>query len=183
MPLQKRGGRLRNDTTHLDEGLQMPDPYVPPVGSTDPSRDADATRPSVQMAFACETFTNDPGAPVSFQNVMDGIGALDFPAVTGRWLAIFCFWSQVELALPNCRVVVAHEGGEIIAQTQVKDLTFNADRQVSRSVVAFQGLAWPHPGRYIISFIAKRDEVLASFPMLVAQAPPSAGESAPPTPS
>ncbi|MEO7038632.1 MAG: hypothetical protein ABI186_01215 [Candidatus Elarobacter sp.] len=148
------------------------------MSSSDASPTSGALRPNVLMAFACENVTSDPGAPVSFQHIMDGIGVVDFPAVTGRWLAIFCFWSLVELRLPNCRVVVAAEDGEIIAQTQLKDLTFSANSQISRSVVAFQGLAWPHPGRYIIMFIANKDDLLASFPMLVQQAPPSAGESA-----
>lgn len=151
----------------------MSDPYVPHVDSAEI---AGIARPSVLMAFACENIKNDPGAPVSFEHIMDGIGAVDFPAVTGRWLAIFCFWCQVESTLPNCRVIVSSGEGEVIAQTQLKDLTFTATRQVSRSVVAFQGLAWPLPGRYIIEFIANRDDVLASFPMQVEHAPPSAVE-------
>ncbi len=135
------------------------------------------------MAFACEKVTSDPGGPVSFHNIMDGIGAPDFPAVTGRWLAVFCFLSRAELTLVNCRVIVAHEDGEVIAQTQLKDLTFTANRQVSRSVVAFQGLAWPHPGRYFITFIANRDDVLASFPMIVQYVPAPADEPAEPAPT
>jgi hypothetical protein len=135
------------------------------------------------MAFACENVTGDPGGPVSFQNVMDGIGAPDFPALTGRWLAIFSFSIQADLTLPNCRVIVAHEGGEVIAQTQLKDLRFSANSPVSRSVVAFQGLTWPHPGRYLITFIANRTDVLASFPMLVQHVPAPSGESAQSSPA
>jgi hypothetical protein len=130
------------------------------------------------MAFACENVTSEPGGPVSFQNIMDGVAAGDFPAPTGRWFAIFCFFSQVEHTIANCRVVIADESGEVIAQRALKDLTFTADSQISRNVVGFQGLTWPYPGRYLIKFIANRDDVLASFPMLVQQAPPSAGESA-----
>ncbi len=128
------------------------------------------------MAFACENVTSEPGGPVSFQNIMDGIAAGDFPAPTGRWFAIFCFFSQIEKTIQNCRVVIADEGAEVIAQRALKDLTFTADSQSSRNVVAFQGLTWPYPGRYLIKFIANRDDVLASFPMLVQQAPSSAGE-------
>jgi hypothetical protein len=135
------------------------------------------------MAFACENVTSEPGGPVSFQNVVDGIAAGDFPAPTGRWFAIFCFFSQVERTIANCRVVIADERGEVIAQRALKDLTFTADGQMSRNVVGFQGLAWPYPGRYFIKFIANRDDVLASFPMLVQQAPLSAGEPAQQSPA
>ncbi len=119
------------------------------------------------MAFACENVARNAGGPVSFQNVMDGIAADDFPAATGRWFAIFCFYSPVEKSVGNCRVVVADERGEVIAQTALKDMTFSANDPISRNVVSFQGLAWPHPGRYLITFIANRDDVLASFPMWV----------------
>ena len=101
------------------------------------------------MAFACENVASDPGGPVSFQNIMDGIAAVEFPAPTGRWFAIFCFISDVAQTITNCRVVVAPERGEAIAQTALKDLTFTADSQISRNVVAFQGLTWPYPGRYL----------------------------------
>jgi len=130
------------------------------------------------MAFACENVTSDPGGPVSFQNVMDGIAAADFPAPTGRWFAIFCFLSQVEKTVTNCRVVIAYQSGEVIAQQALKDMTFTADNPVSRNVVRFHGLAWPYPGGYFIKFIANRDDVLASFPMWVQQAPSSDGEPA-----
>jgi hypothetical protein len=130
------------------------------------------------MAFACENVASDPGGPVSFQNIMDGIAAVEFPAPTGRWFAIFCFISDVAQTITNCRVVVAPERGEAIAQTALKDLTFTADSQISRNVVAFQGLTWPFPGRYLIRFIANRDDVLASFPMLVYQAPAAPDETA-----
>ena len=129
-------------------------------------------RPNVQMAFACENVTNEAGGPVSFQNIMDGIGAPEFPATTGRWFAVFCFFGQVEQTITNCRVVVAHENGEIVAQTALKDMTFAQGRQISRNVIAFAGLAWPHPGLYFITFIANRADVLASFPMVVQQTAP-----------
>jgi hypothetical protein len=137
-------------------------------------------RPSVQMAFACENVTSDPGGPVSFQNVMDGIAAPDFPATTGRWFAIFCFFSAVEQTVANCRVEVADDGGEVIAQTRLKDLNFTGASPTSRNVVAFQGLTWPYPGRYFIKFIANRDDVLAAFPMLVQLAPSPAEDEQPP---
>ena len=137
-----------------------------------------SARPSVQMAFACENVASDPGGPVSFQNIMDGIAAVEFPAPTGRWFAIFCFISDVAQTITNCRVVVAPERGEAIAQTAVKDLTFTADNQISRNVVAFQGLTWPYPGRYLIRFIANRDDALAWFPMQVFQAPAAPEETA-----
>jgi hypothetical protein len=128
------------------------------------------------MAFACENVARDPGGPVSFQNVMDGIGADDFPAPSGRWFAIFCFYSEIATSIANCRVVVSDEGGDVIAQTVLKDMTFTADNPVSRNVVGFQGLSWPFPGRYLIKFIANRDDVLASFPMWVQQASSLDGE-------
>ena len=144
----------------------------------DTSRSLDAVQPSVQMAFACENVSSDSGGPVSFQNVMDGIAAADFPAPTGRWFAIFCFFSQVEKTIKNCRVGIADERGEVIAQTGLKDLTFTPKSQIARNAVAFQGFAWPYPGRYLIKFIANRDDVLASFPMWVQHAPSPAEESA-----
>jgi hypothetical protein len=135
------------------------------------------------MAFACENVSSESGGPVSFQNVMDGIAAPDFPAPTGRWFAIFCFFSQVEQTVKNCRIIVTDERGEVIAQTALKDMSFTAKNQITRSAVAFHGFAWPYPGRYLIAFMANRDDVLASFPMWVQHAPgppeASAGESAP----
>jgi hypothetical protein len=130
------------------------------------------------MAFACENVTSDPGTPFSFQNIMDGIAASEFPAPTGRWFAIFCFFSPVERTVANCRIIVADEDDEIIAQKALKDLTFSADGPTSRNVVAFQGLVWPHPGRYFVRFVANREDVLAYFPMLVQVAPLPAEEPA-----
>ena len=147
------------------------------VNMSDASRSLDAAQPSVLMAFACEEVTGERGGPVSFQNVMDGIEAADFPATTGRWVAIFCFSSKVEETVENCRVIIEDEKGEAIAQTRLKDLTFTAESQISRNVVGFQGLAWPHPGWYVIKFIANQNDVLASFPMLLHLAPSPAGES------
>ncbi|HTJ25998.1 MAG TPA: hypothetical protein VMA36_07525 [Candidatus Limnocylindria bacterium] len=124
------------------------------------------------MAFACENVASEPEGPVSFQNVMDGIAAVDFPATTGRWFAVFCFFSEAARTITNCRVVVADESGGVIAQTALKDLTFTAESPISRNLVGFQGLSWPYPGRYRITFVAERDDVLASFPMHVVLAPP-----------
>ena len=124
-------------------------------------------QPSVMMAFACESVTIEPGSPTSFNNILDGIEAADFPAPTGRWFAVFCFYRQAEGGIGNCRVVVTHDSGEVVAQTAVKSLTFTANNPISRNVVNFQGLAWPYPGWYAISFVAERDSVLAAFPMLV----------------
>jgi len=124
-------------------------------------------QPSVMMAFACESVTIEPGKPTSFNNVLDGIEAADFPAPTGRWFAIFCFYSPSEGGIGNCRVVVTHESGEVVAQTAVKSLTFTEHNPISRNVVNFQGLAWPYPGWYSVKFVAERDSVLATFPMLV----------------
>ncbi len=157
--------------------MQPSDPYVSNVKSHAPPG-SPAAMPNVQMAFACESVTGDQGGPVSFQNIMDGIGAPDFPALTGRWLAVFSFSIQADLTLQNCRVIVAHEDGEVIAQTRLKDLTFSPNSPVSRSVVAFQGVAWPHPGRYVITFIANRTDVLASFPMVVQHVPAPSDEAA-----
>ncbi len=124
------------------------------------------------MAFACEEVVREPGTPVSFKNVMDGVGAADFPAPTTRWFAIFCFFSQVPMTVTNCRVVIADERGEVVAQKALKDLTFTAESQISRSVVGFQGFSWPYPGRYLIEFVANRDDVMAAFPMRVEHVPP-----------
>lgn len=139
----------------------------------DPSAEPEAQRPQIQMAFACESISSDPGGPVSFRNVMDGIAATDFPAPTGRWFAIFCFFSQVEMTIPNCRVTIADQTGEVIAQQRLKDVAFTPENPISRNVVSFQGLHWPHPGGYLVTFMANRDDVLAYFPMWVHQAPQS----------
>jgi|GEM_PF-2297806 len=144
----------------------------------DTSRSLDAVQLSVQMAFACENVSSDSGGPVTFQNVMDGIAAADFPAPTGRWFAIFCFFSQVEKTVKNCRVAIADQRGEVIAQTGLKDMRFTPESQIARNAVAFHGFAWPHPGLYFIKFIANRDDVLASFPMWVQHAPSPAEGSA-----
>lgn len=123
------------------------------------------------MAFACENVSSEAGGPVSFQNVMDGITAGDFPAPSGRWCAIFCFFSDVAGTVGNCRVVIADEGEDVIAQTAVKDMAFTSRDPMSRNVVRFQGLAWPYPGRYLVKFIAGKNDVLASFPMWVQHMP------------
>ncbi len=125
------------------------------------------------MAFACERVERHPGGPVSFHSVLDGIAADDFPAPSGTWFAIFCFYSAEEKTIGNCRVVVAFEGGDVIAQSALKDLKFTARDPISRNVVRFQGLSWPYPGRYSVTFMANRDDTLASFPMWVQHAPPA----------
>ena len=130
------------------------------------------------MAFACESVAAEPGAPISFNNILDGVEAPDFPAPTGRWFAIFCFFTKEEGAITNCRVTVTHESGEMIAQTRVKDLIFTEVRPISRNIVNFQGLMWPYPGWYTVKFVAERERELASFPMLVQQGTPSPEEEA-----
>ena len=142
-----------------------------------PEAASNLVRPSVQMAFACENVSSEGGGPVSFQNVMDGIGAVDFPAPSGRWCAIFCFFSDVAGTAGNCRVMIEADGGDVIAQTAVKDIVFTRDNPVSRNVVRFQGLAWPYPGRYLVKFIARKDEVMAWFPMWVQHAPDTPAQS------
>jgi hypothetical protein len=124
-------------------------------------------RPSVLMAFACESVTHEPNAPVSFQNIMEGVTAADFPAPTARWCAVFCFFSPVPLTMANCRVLIEHERGELIAQRQLRDLRFTAENDISRNVVSFQGIAWPYPGRYFVKFVGGQDTVLAFFPLVV----------------
>jgi hypothetical protein len=99
-----------------------------------------------QMAFACENVTSEPGGPVTFQNVMDGVAAEDFPAPTGRWFAIFCFFSEGPQSITNCRVVIESAKGELLAQQALKDVTFSPENPISRNVVSFQGLSWPYPG-------------------------------------
>lgn len=126
---------------------------------------------NVLMAFACENIQSEPAAPVSFQNIMDGIAAGDFPAPTGRWFAVFCFFCPVESTLTNCRVVIEDGHGDLLAQTRIKDVRFTAESTVSRTVVGFQGVVWPFPGRYFVKFITGTDAVLALFPMLVQHAP------------
>jgi hypothetical protein len=131
----------------------------------------------VQMAFACENVTSDQGA-VTFQNILDGIAADDFPARSGRWFAVFCFFSQGPQTVTNCRVVIEDQKGEQIAAQALKDLTFTPENPISRNVVSFQGLSWPFPGGYLIKFVANRDDVLAYFPMWVQHAPRSPEEEA-----
>jgi hypothetical protein len=134
--------------------------------------------PHVMMAFACEKVSSEPGQPTSFHNLLDGIEAAEFPAPTGRWFAVFCFYSPAARTMTNCRVLISHERGEPVAQTAVRDLTFTPSSPISRNVVGFAGFAWPYPGWYRVEFIAGRDAVLASFPMLVRHAP-RAEEAAP----
>lgn len=130
--------------------------------------------PSVMMAFACENVSSEPGKPISFQHILDGIEAADFPAPTARWLAVFCFYGDEETTVPNCRVVIEHESGEMVAQAGVKDLRFTRNNPISRNVVGFSGFAWPYPGWYQVKFLVERDTVLARFPMLVQTAAPAA---------
>ena len=122
------------------------------------------------MAFACESVASDPGKPISFNHVLDGIEAPDFPVMSGRWFAVFCFYSPEEMTIGNCRVIIEHESGEPVAQTKVKDVTFTPDQPLSRNMVGFQGFAWPYPGWYTVKFLAERDTLLAVFPMLVQHA-------------
>lgn len=123
------------------------------------------------MAFACEDVASESGGPVTFKNVMDGVVAADFPAPTGRWFAIFCFFSEEPRQFTNCRVIVEHEKGELIAQKALRDLTFTPEHPISRNVVSFQGMSWPYPGGYLVKCIADRDDVLAYFPIWVQHAP------------
>jgi hypothetical protein len=132
----------------------------------------------VQMAFACEEVDRQSGGPVTFKRVMDGIMAADFPAPTGRWFAIFSFFSEAPQRVGNCRVIVEYEKGEIIAQKAIKDLNFTPENPFSRNIVSFEGLAWPYPGGFLVKFIAGRD-VLAYFPVWVQHAPAPADESEP----
>ncbi len=125
----------------------------------------------VQMAFACEDVTSESGGPVTFKNVMDGIVASDFPAPTGRWFAIFCFFSVEAQHFANCRVVVEHENGESVAEKTLRDLDFTPHNPISRNVVSFQGLQWPYPGGYVVKCMADGDNILAYFPIWVQHAP------------
>lgn len=127
-------------------------------------------KPNVMMAFACEKVSSEPGKPISFENMLDGIGAEDFPAPSSPWFAVFCFYNKDESSISNCRVLVEHETGEVIAQMAVKNLRFDKDRPISRNVVAFNHFTWPYPGWYQVKFVAERDDVLAIFPMVVQQA-------------
>lgn len=126
----------------------------------------------VQMAFACEDVASESGGPVTFKNVMDGVMASDFPAPTGRWFAIFCFFGEGSEHIENCRVAIEHESGECVAQKDLRDLDLTPDRPISRNVVSFQGLMWPYPGGYLVKFMARADDVLAYFPIWVQHAPP-----------
>jgi hypothetical protein len=130
----------------------------------------------VQMAFACEEVARESSGPVTFKNIMDGIMAPDFPAPTGRWFAIFSFFSEEARRIGNCRVVVEYEKGELVAQNPVRDLEFTPQNPISRTVVSFQGMTWPYPGRYLVKFVAERDDVLAYFPMWVQHAPAAVEE-------
>jgi len=134
----------------------------------------------IQMAFACENVSSAPGGAVTFQNVMDGVAAADFPAATGRWFAIFCFFSEGAQNVANCRVIIEDAKGEMIAQQGLKDMTFTPENPISRNVVRFHGLSWPYPGGYLVKFIANRDDVLAYFPMWVQHVPAAAEEPAQP---
>lgn len=125
------------------------------------------------MAFACEEVASESGGAVTFKNVMDGVVAEDFPAPTSRWFAIFCFFSVEQQRIANCRVLVEHQSGELVAQRSIRDLAFTPESPVSRNVVSFQGLSWPYPGGYLVKFVAQKDDVLAYFPLWVQHAPAS----------
>jgi hypothetical protein len=122
----------------------------------------------VQMAFACEDVASESGGPVTFKNVIDGMMAPDFPAPTGRWFAIFSFFNDEPQQFGNCRVVIEHEKGELVAQKAIRDVSFTPRDPISRNVVSFQGLSWPYPGGYLVKLVAERDEILAYFPIWVA---------------
>jgi hypothetical protein len=136
-------------------------------------------QPHVMMAFACEDVASEPGKPISFQHVLDGIEAADFPAPTGRWFAVFCFYNPFEREIDNCRVLISHESGELVAQMAVRALRFTENGPLSRNVVAFSGFTWPYPGWYHVDFVAGKDDVLATFPMLVQHAAASGEEELP----
>jgi hypothetical protein len=128
----------------------------------------------VQMAFACEEV--DTTGPATFKNVIDGMAAGDFPAPSGRWFAIFCFFGEGPQQITNCRVVVEHEKGELVAQRAIRDITFTPEHPTSRNVVSFPGLLWPYPGGYLVRFLANGDDELAYFPIWVQHVPPSTEE-------
>lgn len=128
-----------------------------------------SSKPVVMMAFACEKVSTEPGKPISFENILDGIEAAEFPAPSAPWFAVFCFYSQDDGAVSKCRVTIEHESGETIGQMAVKDLRFTKQRPISRNVVGFQHFTWPYPGWYRVKLMAERDDVLAVFPMLVQQ--------------
>lgn len=110
---------------------------------------------------------------MTFENVLDGLVASDFPAPTERWFAIFCFFSEEPRQISNCRVVIEYEKGELIAQRAVRDIAFTPAQPISRNVVQIQGLSWPYPGGYLVKFVANTDDVLAYFPFWVQYAPPA----------
>jgi hypothetical protein len=135
------------------------------------------------MAFACEDVVNvlraredEAAGPATFKNVIDGMAAADFPAPAGRWFAIFCFFSEEPQLIANCRIIVEHEKGELIAQKALRDLTFTPENPISRNVVSFQGLLWPYPGGYLVKFVASSDDLLAYFPIWVRHEPAAAQE-------
>ena len=134
------------------------------------------TKPNVMMAFACERVETEPGKPTSFHNMLDGIEAAEFPAPTAQFVGVFAFYSTDAMSVKNCRVVIEHESGEMIAQTKVRDLSFGEQNPISRNVVGFHGFAWPYPGWYRVKFVADKDTVLAIFPLLVQHSPQSGGE-------
>lgn len=126
-----------------------------------------SSTPNVMMAFACEKVSTEPGKPISFENMLDGIEAADFPAPSSPWFAIFCFYDTGEKTISNCRVLVEHESGELVGQMAVKDLQFAKNKPISRNIVAFRQFTWPYPGWYDVKFVAGDGDVLAVFPMLV----------------
>lgn len=161
------------------EGSHGCGPYVLTAAMTEAAHGSDPSAIRVQMAFACENVVRKPGSPVTFEHVLDGIAADDFPAPSGRWYAIFCFYSELEQTVSRCRVIITDDGGDPIAQSALRDMRFRPDDPVSRNVVRFDGLAWPHPGRYRVTFLANRDDVLAFFPLWVQHAPPMPQEAQP----
>ena len=125
--------------------------------------------PTVQMAFACENISTDPGGRVTFVNVVDALYAATFPASTASFFAIFGFVSQRAGFLMKPKIEIVGEAGTV-ATAVLQDMTFKPDAPVARAIVGFPGITWPVAGNYVVKFFAN-NEVRASFSITVMPVP------------
>ncbi len=130
-----------------------------------------ASQISIQMAFACENISTDPQGRMSFQNVIDGLTALNFPAATSSFCAVFGFIRSTPGFLMQCRVEVLPPVGDPIISQAIQDMAFRPDQGAQRAIVQMPGITWPTPGTYTVRFTS-RGETICQFPVRLDQATP-----------
>lgn len=127
-----------------------------------------ATGVAVQMAFACENISTDPAGRLSFQNVIDQLNAVTFPAATPSFFAIFSFMRSTPGFLMQCRVEIVPPVGDPIVSQALQEMAFHSDSLIARAICGLPGIMWPTPGEYIIRFTSMGSPIVA-FPLKVNQ--------------